>query len=288
MSSRHGATARRLRSPVEPVALERRRSPERDATDLQQGAGDETGNSDRQPARLPRRSIIGLAWNRTRHYGASARLTTALTPSTTLVSLTAFRKLDREFVVDTDSTELDLITTHQRERQHQLSEEVTISYQQPGLTWVGGVFLFDETDRQTLWVDQPAAGFQLQLDPRVDATSRAVFGQATVGVTSWLAATGGLRYTHERKEIDNAGGRYGLEVPHPAVPGSTYSYSDSITHSAWTPKVGLEMTLPNDALTYVSATRGFKSGASTRRQGRWAAVTRPSGRGATSSDGKAR
>ena len=201
-----------------------------------------------------------LAWNRTQHYGASARLTTALTPSTTLVSLTAFRALDREFAVDSDSTELDLITTHQHERQHQLSEEVTISHQQPGLTWVGGVFLFDETDHQTLWVDQPAAGFQLQLDPRVDATSRAVFGQATVGVTSWLAATGGLRYTHERKEIDNAGGRYGLEAPHPAVPGSTYSYSDSITHSAWTPKVGLEMTLPNDALTYVSATRGFKSG----------------------------
>jgi hypothetical protein len=29
------------------------------------------------------------AWNRTMNYGASARLTTALTPSTTLVSLTA-------------------------------------------------------------------------------------------------------------------------------------------------------------------------------------------------------
>ena len=63
-----------------------------------------------------------LAWNRTLHYGASARLTTALTPSTTLVSLTAFRRLDREFVVDSDSTELDVLTTHQHERQHQVSE----------------------------------------------------------------------------------------------------------------------------------------------------------------------
>ena len=39
-----------------------------------------------------------------------------------------------------------------------------------------------------------------------------------------------------------------------------YGYSDSIAHSAWTPKIGVEMTLPNGALTYVSATRGFKSG----------------------------
>ena len=97
-----------------------------------------------------------LAWNRTLQYGASARLTTALTPSTTLVSLTAYRKLDFEFFVDADITELNLLTTHQHEWQHQLSEEITISHEQPRLTWVGGVFLFDEADHQTFWVDQPA------------------------------------------------------------------------------------------------------------------------------------
>ena len=154
----------------------------------------------------------------------------ALTPSTTLVSLTAYRSLDYEFFVDADITELDLLTTHQHERQHQLSEEITISHQQPGLTWVGGVFLFDEADHQTFWVDQPAARFQVRLDPRVDATSRAVFGQATVGLTSRLSATAGVRYTHEGKDIDNAGGRYGLDAPDAPVPGSVYGYSDSIAH----------------------------------------------------------
>ena len=202
-----------------------------------------------------------LAWNRTRQYGASARLTTALTPSTTLVSLTAYRSLDYEFFVDADITELDLSTTHQHELQHQLSEEITISHQQPRLTWVGGVFLFDEFDHQTFWVDQSAArASRFRLDPRVDATSRAVFGQATVGLTSRLSATAGVRYTHEGKDIDNAGGRYSLDAPYLAVPGSVYGYSDSIAHSAWTPKFGLEMKLPHDALAYVSATRGFKSG----------------------------
>ena len=160
-----------------------------------------------------------LAWNRTLHSGASARLTMALTPSTTLVSLTAFRTLDFEFFVDADMTELDLVTSHQHERQHQLSEEITISHQQPRLTWVAGVFLFDEPDHQTFWVDQPAARFQVRLDPRVDATSRAVFGQATVGLTSRLSATAGVRYTHEGKDIDNAGGRYSLDTPDLAVPG---------------------------------------------------------------------
>ena len=201
-----------------------------------------------------------LAWNHTLHDGASARLTMTLTPATTLVSLTAFRTLDREFVVDSDSTELDLIRTHIDERQHQLSQEITVSHQQPGLTWVGGMFLFGESHHQTIWSDQPVPGFQARLDPRVDATSRAVFGQGTIGLTSRLSATAGVRYTHEGKDIDNAGGRYGLEAPYAPVPGSVYGYSDSIAHDAWTPKAGIEMKLPHDALAYVSATRGFKSG----------------------------
>jgi iron complex outermembrane receptor protein len=201
-----------------------------------------------------------LAWNHTLHDGASARLTMTLTPATTLVSLTAFRTLDREFLVDSDSTELDLIRTQIDERQHQLSQELTISHRTPGLTWVGGMFLFSESDHQTIRSDQPVPGFQVRLDPRVDANSRAVFGQATVGLTSQLSATAGVRYTHEGKDIDNAGGRYALEDPNLPLSGSVYGYSDAIANGAWTPKIGLEMKLSNRALAYVSATRGFKSG----------------------------
>ena len=72
-----------------------------------------------------------LAWNHTLHDGASARLMMALTPATTLASLTAYRALDYEFFVDSDSTELDLIRSHQLERQRQLSEEITVSHSSP-------------------------------------------------------------------------------------------------------------------------------------------------------------
>ena len=199
-------------------------------------------------------------WQRLLQYGGTARLTTALTPSTTLVSLTAFRRLEYEFSVDSDITELDLSIFNQHESQHQLSEEVTVSHRRPGLTWVGGVFLFNEADNQTLLSPQLPSSVEIRLLPRVDAASRAVFGQATLGLTSRLSATAGLRYTHEGKDIDNAGGLYRLDVPGVSAPGTVYSYSDSISHDAWTPKFGLEMKLPNGALTYVSATRGFKSG----------------------------
>jgi iron complex outermembrane recepter protein len=85
-----------------------------------------------------RASVVGF--NHTRQFGSSARLTLALTPSTTLVSLTGYRALDYEFVVESDTSELDVLTTHQHDRQHQLSEEITIAHQQPRLSWVGGVF----------------------------------------------------------------------------------------------------------------------------------------------------
>jgi iron complex outermembrane receptor protein len=196
----------------------------------------------------------------TLHYGGSARLTTALTPTTRLSSLTAVRALDYEFYADSDATELDLLRTYQHERQHQWSEEITISHQQPRLTWVGGVFLFSESDHEFLRLDQPAVPVQIRLDPRVDATSRAAFGQATVGLTSRLSATAGVRYTHERKDIQNSGGRHALEEPNPLLAGSAYAYADAIANGAWSPKVGLEMKLPDSALAYVSATRGFKSG----------------------------
>lgn len=201
-----------------------------------------------------------LASNRTLQDGASARLTMALTPTTSLVSLTAFRTLDYQWSADADATELNLRAARQHERQHQLSEEITLSHRQPRLAWVGGVFLFDERDHQSIWSDNLQSRIQTRLDPRVDALSRAVFGEATVELTSRLSATGGIRYTHEGKDIDNAGGRYGLDDPAFVVPGSTYDYSDSITHSAWTPKAGLDLRLSSGVLAYVSATRGFKSG----------------------------
>ncbi len=201
-----------------------------------------------------------LASTRILQSGASARLTLAFTPSTKLVSLTAVRKLGYEFLVDGDITELDVLAAQQHERQHQLSQEMTVSHQQSRLAWVAGVFLFDELDRLSTRIDQPIPRIQIRLDPRVDAVSRAGFGEMTVGLTSRVSVTAGLRYTHEGKDIQNAGGRYSLDDPALAIPGSVFGYSDSIRHSAWTPKVGVEFTLPSGALSYLSATRGFKSG----------------------------
>jgi iron complex outermembrane receptor protein len=200
------------------------------------------------------------AWSGKRHSGAAARVTSALTPSTTLVSLTAFRQLDDRFVADADITELQLLVTDLRERQHQWSQELTVTHRRPRVSTVAGLFLFDEVDRQWIRLPQQQAGFQTHLDPDVDATSAAAFGQATVDLTSRLSLTAGLRYTRERKAMSNSGARYTLAASPAPLAGTTYAYADAITHTAWTPKFGVELKLPRAGIAYASAARGFKSG----------------------------
>jgi iron complex outermembrane recepter protein len=195
-----------------------------------------------------------------RHSGAMARMTSQLTPSTTLVSITGYRKLNNQYVSDADVSELDLLVSRVHEQQHQWSEELTVSGRHRGVTWVGGVFVFDELDHQTVRVDQMASRTQVQLGPRVSATSRAAFAESTIQLTPQLFGTLGLRYSREQKDIENIGGLYGLDTPMAPVAGSTYGYTDTIRHTAWTPRFAVAMTLTEDAMIYVSATRGFKSG----------------------------
>jgi iron complex outermembrane receptor protein len=221
-----------------------------------------------------------LADSDLRQTGVAARLTSALTASTTLVSLFAYRTLYNQFIADADITELDLVITDLLERQHQWSEELTISHRGSRVTWLGGLFLFSEDDDQTVWVPQQQAGFKVLLDPRVEATSAAVFGQATFTLTPQWSITGGLRYTREKKTIDNAGGRYTLDGSAP-IAGSTYAYSDSIA----TPR-GHRRSVSS------ASSRPTRWRTSRRRAASRAAVStcrrrcpdeasRPSGRGAT-------
>jgi iron complex outermembrane receptor protein len=200
------------------------------------------------------------AWSRNLQFGTSARVTARLNSALTLTSLTAFRGLDYELLVDADITELDLTESNVHERQHQVSEEVTLAGRHARLSWLGGLFFFREVDRQPTIVRLSGLRQESHLDPDVEAVSRAAFGQATLELMPRVAATAGLRYTHERKDIANAGARYPYDQPGTAVPGTAYSYTDRIDHSALTPKVGIELRPREALLAYASATRGFKSG----------------------------
>jgi iron complex outermembrane receptor protein len=201
-----------------------------------------------------------LATNRNVQYGGAARLSVALTPFTQLSSLSSYRTLDYDLFVDADISELALTTSHVHEKQHQTSEELIVSHQRQRVNWLGGLFVFDELDRQPTVVGFPSSALESTLDPRVEASTWALFGQTTVGLTSRISAIAGLRYSDERKTIDNAGHQDRTDAGGALVDGASYSYTDTLANSAWTPKIGLDVQLNPVTLLYASATRGFKSG----------------------------
>lgn len=192
--------------------------------------------------------------------GVSARLAVRLNATTTLNSLTAYRKSNYRFFIDADATELPLQTTDAPDLQHQVSQELTVVQRAPKLTWIGGAFFFDEHNEGRVEITVYPAQIQIRPFTRVGVKAWALFGQATYSVSSRVSLTGGVRYTDERKDLVNTGGVYRLGTTTLADPTSFYDFLDTVSFAAWTPKGTIEVQASRDTFVYVSATRGFKSG----------------------------
>jgi iron complex outermembrane receptor protein len=212
------------------------------------------------PADLHEVRTSTTAVSRSLHYGASLRFVTSPTPRTTITSLTAYRKLDYDVIVDTDITELDLTESDTHEIHHQWSEELTITHRQPRASWLAGVFLFDDRDWQESRIRLGGPRLENRLNPTVETSARAMFGQMQLSITPRASATAGLRYTHEDKTMQNSGYLSTLDAPVTRVPGSEYAYADTLSQSAWSPRFGVELHHGSRTLSYVTASRGFKSG----------------------------
>lgn len=192
--------------------------------------------------------------------GTSAKLSVRLNTTTTLNSLTAYRKANYRFFIDADATELALQTSNVPDLQHQVSQELTLAQRKSKLTWIGGAFFFDEHNEGQVEITVYPARIQIRPFARVGVKAWAVFGQATYSVSRRVSLTGGLRYTDERKDLDNTGGTYRQGTATLADPTSFYDYVDAASFDAWTPKGSIQVQASRETFVYVSATRGFKSG----------------------------
>jgi iron complex outermembrane receptor protein len=178
-----------------------------------------------------------------------------VSPGTVVSNLFAARKLDYAFTIDSDITELNLLSSNAHETYHQVSEELSVTSERTRVKWTGGVFLFREVDRFRNVSNFLASGLTSLLDPTVRTESGAAFGQTTVRLGPRLSGTVGIRYSRDDKTLDDAGGS--------TAGGSvltSFQYHDASVGTASTPKFGLEFPIHRDTLAYGSITRGFKSG----------------------------
>jgi iron complex outermembrane recepter protein len=201
-----------------------------------------------------------LASGKNIQQGASAKLAVRLKGTTTVTSLTAYRKSDTHFFFDPDATELLVATTDAPGVQRQVSQELTLAQRTPRLTWIAGVFWFDDNDDAQIEITQYGPRIQIRPFSTVDARAWALFSQATCSLSSRVSLTGGVRYSDEQKDIHNVGGVYRLDTAVLANPASFYDFVDRAIYDAWTPKASVQFQASRETFVYFSAARGFKSG----------------------------
>ncbi|MHB9879380.1 TonB-dependent receptor [Pacificimonas sp. ICDLI1SI03] len=207
------------------------------------------------------------------NYGGSSDLSFDLGSGIELRSLTGYREFRGSIIADADASATDMLLNQLRPiRQHQFSQELTLTGDSDTLNWVVGGYYFREKNREPLTLTLFPFGASHIQRPELKARSYAFFGQAEYNFTQQLSVVAGLRYTKERKryflsdyftastDTDPDVAEDGFVLA--GVPGlpDPFIVDTSRTDDALTPKFGINYTPNDDVLLYVSATRGFKSG----------------------------
>lgn len=128
-----------------------------------------------------------------------------------VTSITAFEGFETSSLTDGDNTPLELSRSHNAAATHQISQELRIATPKSDrLSWVGGLHYFkdrissDSAAATLPTADKPAARSTAYNDTVFthDSESYAVFGNATFRFTDAFDVNAGLRWSHEKKDIN--------------------------------------------------------------------------------------
>lgn len=191
----------------------------------------------------------------------------------TLTLLPAYRDLDLAYRTYVPSFQFD-----EREFAHQTSLESRLSRKGERITWVAGLYYFDEgqgaSSFGSLGQTPGASLYYNFVDlPRIKTESFALFGEADVSVSKRLRVIAGLRYTRDDKSVrghpqffSNA---FLPSPPFPicnsplnqgAIPCYSYQFEQKLSTTRLNWKAGLEYDLTAKSLLFVTASTGYKAG----------------------------
>ncbi|ATE63631.1 TonB-dependent receptor [Rhizorhabdus dicambivorans] len=215
-----------------------------------------------------------LGYDRAKVKGASLTGEYEIMEDWSLKSITAYRESDVDFSADADTTSAPIFDVTTVVDQSQFSQEFQLSGTLGSLALTAGTYYYDEDIDYTLTADIlpglygflvgrgvcPSAatpcfaatrGFRQPSTLSIKAY--AGFGQGTFTFTDWLSATGGLRYSVEKRSFDTQS--FGT-----ATGALQFGGNQSRRYSQWTPKIGIEVKPARDVLVYGSYSKGYKSG----------------------------
>ena len=187
----------------------------------------------------------------------------------TLTSITAYDKLDQDYVVDEDSSPYKLVDQIYSESFSQWSQELRLTSDNLGnFSWIVGAYIAGDTVDFFRDADlSEPLGVMFFMDASQDTKAQAAFAHTEWKLADDWKLTGGLRYTKESKGFSFI--NYLLEgdrntVPIESGPNANVSpRTDKKLDDSWTDvsgKIALDWTPSDDWLFYLSYSKGFKSG----------------------------
>ncbi len=184
-----------------------------------------------------------------------------------LVSVSSYRAHDYFNVSDTDMSPLSILTDGDPEDTWRVSQELRLVSNNDGpFNWIAGAYFYRQHSDNLSYVtvgddlsillagDTSFGGLETGSTATLNAKSYAAFASATYDFTDRLSMTVGGRYTYEEKDIDF------VQVDLIDLLGGNADVEAADDWSAFTPSVSLSADVTDNVMTYVTVSRGFKSG----------------------------
>lgn len=198
-------------------------------------------------------------------WGVSGKVTQELSFAD-LISITAYREDKSLGVFDSDYSRQPFLLGELYGRVKQFTQEIQLSSSTPGpVKWIVGAFYLNsragyEPSRFTgQSIDAFTGGLPAVSDTYGIAKNKsyAAFGQATYRITDSTGITAGLRYTHDKISGYGRNDFY-LAGTNPVIPGPVVSGSETFNKLTW--KASIDQQLTDNAMIYLSYSRGYKAG----------------------------
>ena len=209
-------------------------------------------------------------------WGGAARADYDL-PGMRLTALLGYREYTSHFQDDSDGLGLDEFTVGRAENGVISSQELRLTSETQGpLSWIVGAYFYQEkvnslyniqlgSQFPSLLFGLPPlpAGFSEQAlqSAVIHETSWAGFGSFTYDLTPVLRLEGGVRYTHEDKDL------YYSQTHPKVVNGLIFGFAlpipprtDDLSEGVWTGDVSLSYKFSPEMVGYAKYSRGYKAG----------------------------
>jgi len=224
-----------------------------------------------------RRVVSGLdAYGEAVTWGGALHVDWKMNDAFSFRSITGYRDTDQDLNIDLSDQPVVLYELLQLQDSSQLSQEFQLNGTlSDSLSFVAGAYYFDESSdviiSDRVRATPVAAQNQWNKDLSVDVESYALFGQLEYAIGP-VTLIGAGRYTWETRKLDI--------TQTSTIPGPLYNYTTADLlalgaagqpidperdFSKFTPKLGVNWQMTDDLFSYLSYTKGFRSGGWTGR-----------------------